>query len=709
MLLAGYPVGGFFPTYKMLSETWRQFIDVFAPIRNNKNEQEHRLELVTGGVLEMWSLDAADTARGRKYKRVFIDEAAMIPNLMDIWNAVIRPMLIDYKGDAFIKSTPKGHNGFWQMYQLGNDPKNSEWKSWQFQTAENPYIPQSEIAAMKASMPEIIFRQEIMAEFIESDGAVFRRVQEAAHVERLDKPKKGRQYAAGVDVAAAVDYTVVTVMDVASKEAVFVDRFNRVDYNVLIDRLEAAYKHWRMTVMKIESNSIGQPVIDALRARGMNIVPFTTTGATKQVIIQNLQAAFENSQLGIIDDPILIGELLSFESKRNASGSFSYSAPDGMHDDCLLAGTLIKTDEGYKSIENIKVGDLVLTHTGNFKRVEALIKKPFSGQFYKVKPACNLTLGISYNHPLYAAKRDYSGDLSGEFNRRDWVLPGDWKKTYRTVCIKQQIENQTLFELSEDDYYQNGKLSGNIKLRKIEINKDFALLTGRFVADGHCRKYGFYSMELAFNHNEQDDIRFYLDYINGLGVKARYERMSGTNGGKIIFSSKLLYHIFLDTYNENGERKLPKWVWRIGKLVSGVYEGWIAADGCETRGHLIGCSTSKQLALEIRDIAMAIGKYATIQELRNRKRYGKPSKDQCWVAVHDKWMFTAGQRKVSDFEYISTAKVGEYFYEGDVYNLQVADDRSFIANGIVVHNCVMSLAITWDAVNNNGSVILFGA
>ena len=337
VLLAGYPVGGFFPTYKMLAETWRQFVDVFAPIRKSKNEQEHRLELVTGGVLEMWSMDAADTARGRKYKRVFIDEAAMIPNLMDIWNAVIRPMLIDLKGDAFIKSTPKGLNGFWQMYQLGQDPNNSDWKSWKFPTAANPYIPKSEVEAMRGALPEIIFRQEVLAEFIDSEGGVFRRVQEAAHVTRLDAPLAGRQYSAGVDVAAAVDYTVVTIMDVASRECVYMDRFNRVDYGVLIDRLASAYKRWGMTVMKVEANSIGQPVIDALRVKGVNVIPFTTTSGTKQTIIQNLQAAFENGEIGIINDPVLIGELLSFESKRNASGSFSYSAPEGMHDDCVMS------------------------------------------------------------------------------------------------------------------------------------------------------------------------------------------------------------------------------------------------------------------------------------------------------------------------------------------------------------------------------------
>jgi hypothetical protein len=50
-----------------------------------------------------------------------------------------------------------------------------------------------------------------------------------------------------------------------------------------------------------------------------------------------LQAAFENGQILVLNDQILVGELLSFESKRNASGGFSYSAPDGMHDDCVLS------------------------------------------------------------------------------------------------------------------------------------------------------------------------------------------------------------------------------------------------------------------------------------------------------------------------------------------------------------------------------------
>jgi phage terminase large subunit-like protein len=175
-----------------------------------------------------------------------------------------------------------------------------------------------------------------LAEFIDDSGGVFRRVQEAAILEPQE-PQAGRQYVAGVDVASSVDFTVVSVLDAESKEMVYLDRFNRVDYPVLIDRLESVYHRYNLTSMVVESNSIGRPVIDELVSRGLNIVPFTTTSATKQVIIQNLQSAFENGQIRVLNDAVLIGELLSFESKRNASGGFSYSAPDGMHDDCVMS------------------------------------------------------------------------------------------------------------------------------------------------------------------------------------------------------------------------------------------------------------------------------------------------------------------------------------------------------------------------------------
>jgi phage terminase large subunit-like protein len=328
------PVAWFSPTYKMLSEVWRELKYALQPIISRISEQEHRIETYTGGTVEMWSLESHDTIRGRKYKLAFIDEAAMVSDLGEAWNMVIRPALADYHGSAWFASTPKGLNYFHNLWMMADNDSN--WKRWRFPTSSNSYISEDELAALK-KLPELVVRQEIEADFVSLEGAVFRRIDEAAKLFPLSAPLSKHTYIAGVDVAASVDFTVVSIIDSATKEMVFMDRFNRVDYNVLIDRLEAAYKRWNLSSMKIEANSIGQPVIDQLIARRMNIIPFTTTSATKQTIIQNLQAAFENGEIKILNDPVLIGELLSFESKRNASGSFSYSAPEGMHDDCVMS------------------------------------------------------------------------------------------------------------------------------------------------------------------------------------------------------------------------------------------------------------------------------------------------------------------------------------------------------------------------------------
>jgi phage terminase large subunit-like protein len=124
---------------------------------------------------------------------------------------------------------------------------------------------------------------------------------------------------------------------VTTGEMAFMDRFNRVDYSVLEDRLEAIYNRFNLDTMTIEDNSIGKGVIDHLRNRGLTLNTFTTTNSTKHAAVTALQSAFEHGRIKIINDPVLVGELQAFEAKRNNSGTFSYSAPEGLHDDCVMA------------------------------------------------------------------------------------------------------------------------------------------------------------------------------------------------------------------------------------------------------------------------------------------------------------------------------------------------------------------------------------
>ena len=323
------------PTYKVSEAGWEPLARLCRRLPAARiSESEKSVACPTGGKIESRTGEDYTKLVGKGLNFVVLDECATMKQ--QVWFESLRPALSDKLGRALFIGTPKGRNWFWELFQRGISGRPG-WASFTFPTSANPYIAASEIEDARRDLPELIFRQEYLAEFIDDQGGVFRRVQECATATRLERPQDGRTYIAGVDVAASVDYTVVAVLDAESRQMVAMDRFNRVDYTVLEDRLMALYRRFRMAAMVIEVNSIGQPVLDRLAFSGINVVPFMTTSATKQLAIMALQSAFEHLDIRIIDDPVLIGELLSFESKRTAAGNFSYSAPEGLHDDCVMA------------------------------------------------------------------------------------------------------------------------------------------------------------------------------------------------------------------------------------------------------------------------------------------------------------------------------------------------------------------------------------
>lgn len=335
-VLDGLPVAWFAPTYKMMLEVWNEMTRTLAPITERANAQDRRIDTITGGVFEMWTLDSQDAGRGRKYARAIVDEAAMVKNLMPAWNASIRPTLTDLKGDAWFLSTPKGRNGFWQLYQLGVDPHEPEWACWRMPTVTNPYIDPQEVEAAKRMLPERIYQQEYEAAFIEDSGGVFRRIMEAARGAAQEHGEG--YYIYGIDWARYQDFTVFAVMDPNTKRMVAMDRFNQIDYGLQVARLKALTKRFPPSAIIAEENSIGGPIIERLqRDEALPVQAFKTTNATKAAIIEGLAVAFEQGEIEIIDDPILTGELMAYDQERLPSGLIRYSAPEGQHDDCVVA------------------------------------------------------------------------------------------------------------------------------------------------------------------------------------------------------------------------------------------------------------------------------------------------------------------------------------------------------------------------------------
>lgn len=332
-----WPCAYFAPTYKNVEEVWQAVKRITVDVTTRINEQQHRLEYITGGVLELWSLDKPNAMRGRKYKRAAIDEAAQIRDLEQSWSEVIRPTLADLRGEADFASTPYGLNYFYTLFQRGQDAAYPEWNSWHLPTAANPYMPRDEIEAMRIDMSDRRYLQEVEAEFMTSEGAVFRRVHECATAVPQERAIAGHQYVMGIDWAREVDFTVITVIDSTLGAQVAIDRFNKVDYTLQVGRVLAMRDRFPGARILAEENSIGNPMISALRQAGVAVHPFVTTNASKADAVDALALAFERGAVKILNDPIQLGELLAYEGTKLPSGLIRYSAPEGMHDDTVMA------------------------------------------------------------------------------------------------------------------------------------------------------------------------------------------------------------------------------------------------------------------------------------------------------------------------------------------------------------------------------------
>ena len=334
---SGGHVAWIVPTYKNGRALWRwcelATADLAATGHVHVNRSERMIEFRGGGFLGIYSADNEDSVRSEAFHLVVLDEAARMSETA--WTDAIQPTLADYAGDAILISTPRGRNWFWREW-IGADGSYSA--AFQAPTADNPN-PQIQTAAeaVRTRVPWRTYQQEWLAQFVEDGGGVFRFVQEQATADALEGPQKGSQYVVGVDWGRVTDATVFSVLDVTHKGQVYQDRMVGADYAMQRSRLQALNQRWQPTVIMAEYNSMGGPLVEQLQRDGLPVQAFTTTNATKRVLIDGLSLAFENRGLRILNDPVLVGELQAYESETLASGMIRYGAPGGVHDDCVMA------------------------------------------------------------------------------------------------------------------------------------------------------------------------------------------------------------------------------------------------------------------------------------------------------------------------------------------------------------------------------------
>lgn len=194
-LLQGHECAWFSPQNRTWSEVYHEFVDLLRPAIESEAKTAATLRLVTGGRLDLWTLENVIAGRGRHYRRVVIDEAAFAKDgdnkisgsMMDLWEKSIKPTLLDYVGEALVCSNSAGKNSDNFFYNICTDPQYG-FIEFHASTMDNPVLPkrlnnesESEWGERRHQLFEelrrdndpLVYAQEYLAEFVDWAGAAF--------------------------------------------------------------------------------------------------------------------------------------------------------------------------------------------------------------------------------------------------------------------------------------------------------------------------------------------------------------------------------------------------------------------------------------------------------------------------------------------------------------------------------------------------------
>jgi predicted phage terminase large subunit-like protein len=264
--IGGKRVAWFAPTNKLLMEVWEEAERTLRPVTRKSNRQTMRIELVTGGVIDFWTLEDKDAGRGRRYHRIVIDEAAHARYLKEAWERAISPTLTDYRGEAWFISTPNGLNFFYDLFCRGDNPEYPDWISFQMPTMSNPYIAPEEIEERRRELPELVFRQEYLAEFVTFGGGLIK-----PEMLVMGECQPHLRPVLGVDLAISerdgADYTAIVAMAREPESGIVyvkeVERF-RAGFHDVLTRIKAAAARHNPSIVAIEQTQYQAAVVQEL-------------------------------------------------------------------------------------------------------------------------------------------------------------------------------------------------------------------------------------------------------------------------------------------------------------------------------------------------------------------------------------------------------------------------------------------------------------
>ena len=332
---------------------------------------------------------------------------------------------------------------------------------------------------------------------------------------------------------------------------------------------------------------------------------------------------------------------------------------------CFVKGTKVLTDSGYKNIEDVKVGDRVLTHKNRYMPV-VRIGGEHEKNIYSLRVQGFLPTECTDYHPFYC-KRDKD-------SKPEKIRLKDIKKGYY-IGSHINHESKNDFHLSDEDCW----------------------ILGRYVADGHIRKEKrkgsihsyHYQCVLSIGNHKADKLKQMIK-------EHHYSCYPHTESvHRVVFSSMELVNFIIDNgFGRNAESKrIPPFILDlpVDKLQS-FLDGYMAGDGCEIGGICQATTVSQELAMSL---CLAIQKVYRVGcriyfderpdkceiqgRIENQKdtymiRFMRESQKQAWF-IED------------NIVWYPVKEIADLNKQADVYNIEVEEDHTYTANNMIVYNC----------------------
>ncbi len=295
---------------------WDLLMELGREVISSSHVNNMDITLINGAKIYVRGSDRPDTLRGVSLTYLVLDEVADIKQ--ETWEKVLRAALSDKKGKALFIGTPKGRNWFYDIYNLGLDEEDEEWKSWHFTTKDNPLIDPKEIEGAKKTLSSFAFKQEYEASFDNAGTDTFKE----EWLKFGEEPDYGNYYIA-IDLAGfenigmtasakkRLDQTAMAVVKVTEDGKWFVQKIEhgRWDIKETCQRIIKNIKAFQPSGVGIERGSLKNAVLpylsDLMRSNNVYAhIEDLTHGNKKKTerVIWALQGRFEHGKITLNEE-----------------------------------------------------------------------------------------------------------------------------------------------------------------------------------------------------------------------------------------------------------------------------------------------------------------------------------------------------------------------------------------------------------------------